>query len=116
MFSSLEIEAYAASIAAQRKANQEDEEDDSRVAFGGSRAAMDEDIYGSAKDKFAGYVTSIADNDDAEADVSYCLLLYFNRMLNVLYLCVCRTMIMERQMAPMVLCSPSNPCMHRPLF
>lgn len=66
----LEIEAYARELQAQRKALHEDDEDESRIAFSATSGGMDSEIYGSTKDKFAGYVTSIGAKED-ENDVSF---------------------------------------------
>lgn len=55
---------------------------------------MDQDIYGSAKDKFAEYVTSIAANEDEADDVSH---LYCFRVLSHIAFCLvdCRTTIIR---------------------
>ena len=72
IFSFLEIEAQIREIQA-RKANisSEAEENGEGVPLTASAGIyMDEDIYGGSKSKYEGYVTSIAANDEADADVS----------------------------------------------
>ncbi|XP_067132828.1 splicing factor 3B subunit 1 isoform X1 [Centruroides vittatus] len=59
-----EIQAMKAGITAQRHENG----DGGVPLVASSGSYMDEDIYGSGKTKFEDYVTSIAANDEAEAD------------------------------------------------
>lgn len=69
--SSLEIEAQIREIQARKagigKQTAENGEGVPLTAAANG-AYMDEDIYGSTQSKYEGYVTSIAANDDADAD------------------------------------------------
>ena len=64
-----EIEAYAKKLQEQGEKERQSKEDESRVAFNAQRGVMDTDIYGSSKDRFQDYVTSIAAVEDEQDDV-----------------------------------------------
>lgn len=61
----LEIQAKKATLAAEAEENGEGD----RISMMGS--VMDQDIYSNAHNRFAGYVTSIAANEEADQDVSF---------------------------------------------
>ena len=68
-FSVPEIENQVKELQAKKVAlSREGEDSDGRIPLSASSGVMDEAIYGSAKDKFADYVTSIAANDDNDDD------------------------------------------------
>lgn len=65
----LEIEAQIREIQAKKQMVQaENGNEDGRIALTSSE--MDSDIYDGGKSRFAGYVTSIAANDEPDNDVS----------------------------------------------
>ncbi|RWS29989.1 splicing factor 3B subunit 1-like isoform X1 [Leptotrombidium deliense] len=66
-----EIEAAVKEIQAQRqklRVNTENGQDDDRVPLGAHKGLMDIDIYGTEKDNFSNYVTSIAASDEPDND------------------------------------------------
>lgn len=59
-------------------ANDNDENEEGVPLTASAGIYMDEDIYGDSKSKIGDYVTSIAANDEADADVSTWVFQFYN--------------------------------------